>query len=71
MPLEPAEVNGSERPAVVFFIEDANEDLVDIEYSCLDCTGITAFWWPAFDFGDQDIHCRNCGTLIQKGRCNG
>lgn len=63
-PWAPAFVRGNERAAVAVFIEDAAGDLVDIEYHCEDYLDERPEWWPAFDFGDQDIYCQDCGALI-------
>ena len=64
---DPARVKGSERAAIAYFIEDGRGDLVDIEYVCSECYGAEVFdylRWPGFDFGDQAIHCHECGDLI-------
>jgi hypothetical protein len=61
----PARVRGNERTAIAVFIEDERGELVDIEYVCEDNErGIGALPWPAFDFGDSDIYCSDCGALI-------
>ena len=67
MKTDPARVQGSEKRAIAYFIEDSRGDLVDIEYHCEDCYGTEVYDylpWPAFDFGDGGAYCHECGEPV-------
>lgn len=70
--IKPAIVRGSEMDAIAVFIEDSHGDLVEINYYCgfIGCdfalNGVMPLPWPAYDFGDSDIHCVKCGELINR-----
>ena len=64
-------IEGNKTSAVAVFIEDVNEDLVDVKFYCLysDCIeGVdltNAKWWPAYSFSpDYDTCCDSCGSPI-------
>jgi hypothetical protein len=68
--MNPASVRGQFGHAVAIFHEDANGDLVEIEYLCSPCASgdsrtYNALWWPAFDFGEPlTTFCKNCTRRI-------
>ena len=71
MATEPAQVNGNCASGFAVFQEEANGDLVDIVFYCLDCAedrDILGLWWPGFDWSpDYDSCCDDCGKLINAG----
>lgn len=70
-PMEPASVQGNHQRGIAIFIENANGDLVDIEYLCQPCAYVEDWSgndWPCFDFGDAGAYCRKCGAIIESPR---
>lgn len=68
----PAIVRGSELRGLAINVNDSHGDLIDIEFFCIECAEDRqiigdALPWPAYQFGDYDTCCMDCGAVINKG----